>query len=399
MLQVSLDLTISRHLIFSWSFQDFQGPTITFSVPRDLRTICSLREVCKSLYKDTYDIWIREKAIQCIRNGMVVDHSNGLTWFFPDVPWQLFSRVGNQIIPRYGIYGVGDYISFGRTSWSLTPYREGTHVCCYDTPLWILNNEEDSDRLHHEMETQIALHSDEKIGTCMESQWYYKCRGWNTRSRRRNYREADFLERKGRRKLIIKTHETGIVSFKSTIPEVVRRRSKFFRKKLYEDGLIYRFNQKAFSYFLTRDVVEIHPSVEPIDLEVLLTLPKSRIKKLNYRRIGEVPEELLIKLRDILLPELLCLEGDWNPCSAVEKVFGPEIWHLGPNPVKSFARIRNEIYYLGEWRRGRFEYESGHEDVNAFTMLSILRGERSNGYYIFPPNGWECPHDTRYSWT
>lgn len=389
MLGVSSDLSISQQLSISWSFQ---GSEITFAVPRKSRTICSLREVCKSLCRNIYNIWVREKSIQHIRDGMVVKvkHDDSLAWFFPDIPWQLFSRTGSRsTIPRYGIYGIGDYKSFGLTPWSLTPYKEGTHVCIYDIPHWILNNEEEADRSFDGMERIL----DERKRTVRSKDskplWDAKCRGWYVRSRKKNYLVAKIPEKREENDLIIKIHKTDTVLFRTPIPEVIEQRSEFFYKKRGKKT-VFSFNEKTASYFLNRDIIEIHPSVEPIDLIDFLALPKSWVKKLVYRRIGEVPEEILVRLRDILLPELLCLEGDWTPRPTVEKVFGPEIWHPSSKPQNEFARVCNEIYYLGGWRQNGF----GYKNVNAFAMLSILRGEEwgSNGRYIFPPNGWEYPH-------
>ena len=389
MLQIKLNIVKTPVLEVVWIFDEVRSFLLTF--PLDLEIVQTLNGICKELHQNASPLIAKIISIRLLQKAVVVKEDDwSLAWFYPDIPWQLFSKVGiNYDISQKG-YNPESNLT--ETAWSLTPYEEGKHICQYETPNWIQENEETSYRFHKEIKEKNQEKS--KRAYTMASQWYVKCRGWSSKTRRQNYREAVFVGQSGgshskrhmNQKLIIKIHKIEGILSEAAIPEHVQRRKNKEFKRTNLQATIFSFQERSLKYFLTRDVVEILPSVHPTELEQLLVLEKSEVKKLIYRRIGEVSRDLLQKLKDLLLRKLICVEGDWIPNSSVEEVFGSEVWHpiSSPLSLRDRPQISQEMFYICKFSR---EYdEKGHKiKVIGSQILKRLKEE----YYVFPPNGWE----------
>lgn len=389
MLQIKLNIFQTPVLEVVWIFDEVRSFLLTF--PLELEIVQKLNGICKELHQNASPLIAKIISIQLLQKAVVVKEGDrSLAWFYPDIPWQIFSKVGiNYDLSQKG-YNPESNLT--ETAWSLTPYEEGKHICQYETPSWIRENEETSYRFHREIFKTNQEKS--KQAYAMASQWYVKCRGWSLKTRRQNYREAVFVgqpegfypEKHKNQKLIIKIHNTEGILSEAAIPKHVQRRKNREFKRTHLQATIFSFQERSLKYFLIRDIVEIFPSVHPTELEQLLVLEKSEVKKLIYRRIGEVSRDLLQKLKSIFFPKLICLEGDWNLNSSVEQVFGSEVWHpiSSPLSLRDRSQISQEMFYICKFSR---EYdEEGHKiKVIGSQILKRLKDE----YYVFPPNGWE----------
>jgi hypothetical protein len=340
-------------LVLIWSFLGEPGSEeLLFNFPRDADILTSLITVSRTLYRQVYPLVMREISISYIRQRIVVNKDDWLALFFPNIPWALFSAV----------WPTSEAAKFNLTPpWSLMTCEMGEqqtatyglgprpHICQFTIPEWIRVNEK---TCYNELKKRERANNRKKLHSRNpDNRWIARCRGWmipypnQSEEVKANYRhilgdKCCLTITKGTKTTYEENrlHSGPKVISRDWVPKHIQqrrdhemnRRSSGFIPFLGSSITIFHKRwtmENTVEYFNVKKSVRICSNVNPEELVTLVgLLKKSVVKQLFYRRISEVPRVALVALRDILLPKLVCLKGDWNPNLVAEEVFG-EVWH------------------------------------------------------------------------
>jgi len=351
-----------------------------------------LSVVCKHHYLELQPILHHRRAMKRIERGLVVeDDDESFGWWFPDIPWQVFSCISRTKNTLWGYDSKWHIPTWLRWNYyHLEEPEKIKHICLYQPAEWIYNNwESEAYSKHPEVKRDKTL-----IANSREEIWRLRCMGKKERlviiddeysgfinnNDPKPYDLIRFNQPYHYNKKLITRHPNNVskknyeIIFEADIPIYIREKRIQYYKRQVKKKILYSLGSESHRYFLERDIIEIHCSIEPLELASLCGI-KSLAKQIIYRRIGEVPSEILKLLYQTWAPELKCLKGDFVPDMTVSEIFEKE-WHKNIPNNSGLYTITDEFTFINFV----MDYD---EKWTTHQALKIL-----NNGHIYPCYGW-----------